>query len=111
MGKTWKSKAREKVACSRLRDSRARGIEKTRTKTGGNFFSPPRPHFRAPFTFASSPLSESLEQASEKGVGREKGKRKKFPLVYFRVCTFSIPWNLLSRSLEQANASAMKYFY
>ena len=55
------------IACSRLRDSRARGIEKARTKTGGNFlflFFAPRPHFCAPYTFASSPLSESLEQAT-----------------------------------------------
>ena len=26
-------------------------------------FSPPRPHFCAPYTFASSPLFENLEQA------------------------------------------------
>ena len=76
------------VACSRLRDCRARGIEKARTrkKTGGNwgegeaaslslpfpFHSPPRPHFRASYTFASSPLSESLEQAIT-DVDREDG--------------------------------------
>ena len=39
-----------RVYCSRLRDSRVRWIEKART-------------FRVPFSFASSSLSESLEQA------------------------------------------------
>ena len=62
-----------KVACSTLRDSRARWIEKAehKNKTGGNwgekgqffFFFPAPTNFRVPFTFASSPLSESLEQA------------------------------------------------
>ena len=56
------------IACSMLRDSRARGIEKARTRKKKNgrklfLFYPPRPHFRAPYTFASSQLSESLEQA------------------------------------------------
>ena len=76
--------AHVQIACSRLRDSKARGTEKARTrkkKTGGNWgegeaaemitgslslpfpFSPPRPHFCAPYTFASSPLFENLEQA------------------------------------------------
>ena len=55
------------IACSRLRDSRAGRIEKARIrKKNGRklflFFSP-RPHFRTPYTLASSPLSESLEQA------------------------------------------------
>ena len=51
-----------------LRDSRARGIEKARTrkkkKTGENFsfFTSPAPII-APYTFASSHLSKSLEQA------------------------------------------------
>ena len=78
------------LACSRLRDSRARGIEKARIikkKTGGNWgegeaflflFFPPRPHFRAPYTFASSPLSESLEQARfiEGDVTRDNSQRR-----------------------------------
>ena len=68
------------LACPRLRDSRARGIEKARTrrKTGGNWgegggflftFSRPAPIFahptlsRLPHSFAPSPLTESLEQA------------------------------------------------
>ena len=78
----WEAHAQ--IAYSRLRDSRARGILKARTrkkKTGGNRgegeaaemitgslslpfpFFPLRLQFRAPYTFASSPLSESLEQA------------------------------------------------
>ena len=56
---------------SRLRDSEVRGIKKARTrkkkekkkKTGRKLFSRPLT-FRLPFTFASSPLSESLEQAT-----------------------------------------------
>ena len=36
------------------------------------FHSPPRPHFRASYTFASSPLYESLEQAIT-DVDREDG--------------------------------------
>ena len=55
------------IACSRLRDSRAGRIEKARIrKKNGRklfLFFPPRPHFRTPYTLASSPLSESLEQA------------------------------------------------
>ena len=82
----WEAHAQ--IAYSRLRDSRARGIDKARTRkkkkreeTGERGrrrkwlqvlyrslslpfpFFPPRFHFRAPYTFASSPLSESLEQA------------------------------------------------
>ena len=62
------------IACSRLRDSRVREIEKARTpkkkkkkkkKNRRNFlFSPPRPAFRAPFTFASSPLFRALPTLS-----------------------------------------------
>ena len=63
------------IACSRLREN----------KTGGNcgeqglwsslslhfsFFPPPT--FRVPFTLASSPLSESLEQAN---IGRERFRK------------------------------------
>ena len=48
----------ENVACSRLRDSRVRWIEKART-------------FRVPFSFASSLLSENLEQAMENAVVME----------------------------------------
>jgi len=73
------------VACSRLRDSRASRIEKARTRKkreetgerGRRRLSPflfflPRPHFCAPYTFTSSPLSESLEQAIP-DVDREDG--------------------------------------
>ena len=69
------------LACSRLWDSRVRWIEKacwTQNKNGRKLgrggarlsftfyflFFPASPTFRVPFTFASSPLSESLEQAS-----------------------------------------------
>ena len=72
--------ALSRVACSRLRDSWARGIKKARTrrkKTGGtrgegeaphsfSFFSRPAPIFARPTLPASSPLSESLEQAMSK---------------------------------------------
>ena len=44
------------LACSRLRDSRVRWIEKAQTA---------KIKLRVPFSFASSPLSESLEQALE----------------------------------------------
>ena len=65
---------RSSLACSRLRDSRASGIEKARTrqkKTGGNFsLSPALPQIfarptlsRLSYSFAPFPLSESLEQA------------------------------------------------
>ena len=60
------------LACSRLLNSRGRWIEKARTRKqngrklgrGGASFSllPIPPTFRVPFTFASSPLSESLEE-------------------------------------------------
>ena len=46
------------VACSRVRDSRARWIESAKTKIKWKETG------RVPFTFASSQLSESLEQAS-----------------------------------------------
>ena len=46
----------ESLACSRLRDSRARWIEKIKREETAP------PIFRVPFTFASSPLSENLEQ-------------------------------------------------
>ena len=53
------------LACCRLRDSRVRWKRKHENKAGGNFFlfSAP-PTFRVPFSFASFPLSESLEQAN-----------------------------------------------
>ena len=72
------------LASSRLRESRARWIEKARTenKTGGNWgeegllypfsnlFPFPAPStFRVPFTFGISPLSESLEQIQTRGWG------------------------------------------
>ena len=47
------------LACSRLRDSWARWIESVKTKVKREEIGT----FRVPFTFASSPLSESLEQA------------------------------------------------
>ena len=60
------------LACSRLLDSRGRWIENARTRKqngrklgrAGASFSlfPTPPTFRVPFTFASSPLSESLEE-------------------------------------------------
>ena len=43
-----------------------RGLRKSEhdNKARGNFYpAPRRPPFRVPFTFASSPLSESLKQA------------------------------------------------
>ena len=49
----------ESLACSRLRDSRARWIEKIKREEAAP------PTFRVPFTVASSPLSENLEQATE----------------------------------------------
>ena len=54
------------IACSRLIDSRVRWIEKAQNenKTEGNWGEPAPPTFRVPFSFASSPLSESLEQAN-----------------------------------------------
>ena len=48
---------RDIVACSRPSESRVREIEKVWT----------RKYFRVPFTFASSTLSESLEQARDIG--------------------------------------------
>ena len=63
------------IACSRVRDNRARGIEKARTKKreetegrrGGLRLSLSRlPHFFSPFPYSRAlrSLSESLEQAS-----------------------------------------------
>ena len=68
------------LACSRLRDSWARGIEKARTRKkngrklgrGGRLpfhFFQPRPHFRAPYTLASSPLFRAFSSISEPGTG------------------------------------------
>ena len=68
------------LACSRLRDSRARRIEKARRrKINGRklgrgerlpfHFFPPRPHFRAPYTFASSPLFRAFSTIWQPGTG------------------------------------------
>ena len=46
---------------------------KHENKTGGNFFFPAPPTLRVLFPFASSPLTESVEQASEPGGGGEGG--------------------------------------
>jgi len=59
------------LACSMIRDSRVREIEKARTrKQNGRKLGRERAkitcsYFRLPFTRASSPLSESLEQATQ----------------------------------------------
>ena len=63
----------ERVACSRLRDSRVtkkkkKKREETEERKGA------QPTFRAPFTFASSPLSESSEPAGEQVANKRTGK-------------------------------------
>ena len=64
--------------CSRLRDSRVRWNAKMKKKTRGNWWEEGRPtNFRAPFTFASSPLSESREPAGEQVANKRTGKWKK----------------------------------
>ena len=71
----------ERVACSRLRDSRVRWNanmkkkKKKREETGERKGA--QPTFRAPFTFASSPLSESSEPAGEQVAKKRTGKWKK----------------------------------
>ena len=74
----------ESLACSRLRDSRARWIEKIKREETAP------PTFRVPFTVASSPLPESLEQATEsqtfllaKPRGDEWGETSVFAVILF----------------------------
>ena len=77
------------IACSRFRDSRARGIEKARTTTKKKKKQEETGErgIRVPFTFASSPLSESLEQANFY-VNKEL-KQKRFQAMHFySMCTF-----------------------
>ena len=75
----------ESLACSRLRDSRARWIEKIKREETAP------PIFRVPFTFASSPLSENLEQGWVADVppretclrGDERGGTSVFAVILF----------------------------
>ena len=65
---------------------------------------------------ACSRLLDSGEDVKVKGArkrGRigKKEKGRSFLSFYFYVCAFSIQHTRLSRSLEEANASVMKYFY
>ena len=78
MGKTWKWKARKKVACSRLRDSRAPAIEKTRTKTGGNFFPHPAPIFARPSLSRLPHYLRAWNRLVKKGRVEKKERGKSF---------------------------------
>ena len=74
-----KIKTHKNLACSRLRDSRVRWIEKANTKikqveTGES--APPT--FRVPFSFASSPQSESLEQANKIPASNKNSKKNPY---------------------------------
>ena len=90
--------SRQYSACSWLRDSRACWIKKARRrKQNGRKL----PTFRVPFTFASSPLSESLEQARQYWdirydiwkirVGVSGMLHEIFTLVWTKICDFSQP--------------------
>ena len=53
-------------------------------------------------SLACSGLSDSGEDAKERGTRKVSGEGKSFLPFYFRVCAFSIQRTRLSRSLEQA---------
>ena len=97
----------ESLACSRLRDSRARWIEKIKREEAAP------PTFRVPFTVASSPLSENLERGWVADVppretrlrGDERGGTSVFAVILF-VLVFPL-WFLNGQCREDSKIYKM----
>ena len=77
------------VACSRLRDSRARVRKREHEKINGRN--------RAPYTFACSPLFRPFPTIREPGTGYDTCKRLDFPVFSDRrprLTTLHIDWDV-----------------